>query len=95
MNHLKRKKKKHVGGVRVVNENRVQEWKLCPGESFNTVFKHRVIDGPMFSIGCKGCHKWHNKGFCFDDCPNEKSHTDLNEEYSTTFGQYIKTCRGE
>lgn len=89
------KKKKKTGGKRVENDNMVKEWKLRPGEAFETIFKHKVKNGPTLSLGCKGCHKFHNKGYCFDDCMHAKSHCKLNKEDAKLFGNYCKVCRGE
>ena len=49
----------------------------------------------MLSVDCKGCHKWHNKCFCFDDCTNVKSHIKLHGDDYTKFDKYCKECRGE
>ena len=49
---------------RVKNNNMVDNWKLCPGEDYSTVFMHKFKDGRTLSMGCHGCHKCHNKGFC-------------------------------
>ena len=46
-------------------------------------------------MGCKGCHKYHNKGWCFPDCNNKESHHKLSEKDSRKFGSYCKQCRGE
>ena len=78
-----------------LNEDQIEEWKLRTGESYDTVFKHKVKEGPKLSMGCKGCHKWHNQGWCFDDCLNEKSHVPLVGIDFKEFGNYCKQCRGE
>ena len=83
------------GGTRVVNNNMLEEWKLRAGESYETVFKDKVKKGPILSMGCRGCHKFHNKGWCYPDCNNIASHTILTGEDASKFGGYCKQCRGE
>lgn len=83
-------KKKMKNSKRVFNEDQVEESKLRPGESYDTVFKHKVKEGPKLSMECKGCHKWHNQGWSFDDCLNEKSHKKLTENDAQVFRYYCK-----
>ena len=45
---------------RVVNQNLVKDWKLKDREDYMTVFRHKVRGGPKLSMGCYGCHKFHN-----------------------------------
>ena len=86
---------KKTGGKRVENNAMVKAWKLRPNESYDTVFKDKVKSGPTLSFGCKGCHKWHNSGICFDDCNNVKSHGPLYGDDFKKFDSYCKQCRGE
>ena len=88
-------KRQKVGSKRVENPAMVEDWKIRPNESYDTVFKDKVKNGPVLSFGCKGCHKWHNKGFCFDDCSNVKSHKILKGDDFKSFDKYCKECRGE
>ena len=88
-------KRQKVGGKRVENPAMVETWKIRPTESYDTVFKDKVKNGPMLSFGCKGCHKWHNKGICFNDCSNAKSHKPLQGNDFKLFDKYCKECRGE
>ena len=80
---------------RTVNNEMVEEWKMRSGENYDTLFKDKVKQGPILSMGCKGCHKYHNKGWCFPDCNNKESHRKLSEKDSKQFGSYCKQCRGE
>jgi hypothetical protein len=82
-------------GERMNNSNMVEAWKLRPGESYTNVFSHKVSSGPMLSMGCFGCHKFHNKGFCYSDCANVKSHCALKGDDFFQFDNRIKVLRGE
>ena len=82
-------------GKRVNNSKVVEAWKLRPGESYNEVFAHKVTEGPTLSMGCFGCHKYHNKGWCYSDCMNAKSHCTLTGDDFKKFDQRIKALRGE
>ena len=95
---IKKKSKNQINNEsreRTVNNEMVEEWKMRSGENYDTVFKDKVKQGPLLSIGCKGCHKFHNKGWCFPDCNNKESHRKLSEKDSRKFGSYCKQCRGE
>ena len=80
---------------RVINQNQVEAWKLRDGEDYTTVFRHKVRGGPRLSMGCYGCHKFHNKGWCYTDCDNAKSHCVLEGEDYEKFDARIKALRGE
>ena len=80
---------------RVVNQNQVRDWKLREGEDYMTVFRHKVKGGPKLSMGCHGCHKFHNKGWCYTDCDNAASHIILSGEDFTKFNARVKALRGE
>ena len=73
----------------------VEQWKLRPNESYDSVFKDKVKSVPVLSMGFRGCHKFHNRGYCFDDCHKKNSHKELKGEDFTKFDNYCKTCRGE
>ena len=88
-------KKQKTAGKRVENNNMVDSWKLRPNESYDNVFKDKVKNGPILSMGCHGCHKFHNKGYCFDDCHNKDSHKELSGDDWNKFDRYCKVCRGE
>ena len=79
----------------VMNENPVEAWKLRDGEDYDVVFKHKVRGGPRLSMGCLGCHRFHNKGWCFSDCDNAASHCVLTGEDFRKFNGRIKALRGE
>ena len=89
------KKRQKTGGKRVENNQMVNEWKLRPNESYKNLFKDKVKNGPMLSMGCRGCHKFHNRGYCFDDCHNKDSHKNLSGDDWNKFDKYCKVCRGE
>ena len=94
----KRKAEKDKEGqvsVKVVNKNQVEEWKLRDGEDYTTVFRHKVKGGPKLSMGCHGCHKYHNKGWCYSDCDNAASHCVLVGDDETKFDARVKALRGE
>ena len=84
------------GAVELVrNSNRVEQWKLRHGESWNNVFRNKTIDGPLLSTQCHPCLKFHVRGSCYADCRNKASHCNLNSEDKTKVDQFIKSLRGE
>ena len=89
------KPKERRTSEKVVNHNQVQEWKLHEGEDYATVFRHKVKGGPRLSMGCHGCHKFHNKGFCYTDCDNAASHCVLVGDDHDKFDARVKALRGE
>ena len=80
---------------RVTNHNQVQEWMLKDGEDYLKVFRHKVRGGPKLSMRCHGCHKFHNKGFCWTDCDNAASNCTLVGENYTKFDARVKALRGK
>ena len=72
----------------------VDDFKFLPGEDYSTFFRHRVKDGPNLCMVCHGCHKFHNKGFCYKDCDNVASHCKLINKYFTLLEKIIKVLRG-
>ena len=79
----------------VTNQNLKKEWKLRGNENWNTIFRGKAREGPILSVGCQGCHKFHNRGFCYEDCRFKASHKELNESDTKKFGDYCKILRGE
>ena len=51
--------------------------------------------GRILSMGCKGCHKFYNKVFCYSDCNNKDSHCKLIGNDKEKFDERIKQMRGE
>lgn len=88
-------KKTRAAPVMVRNDNQIREWKLRHNEKWETVFRSKSQQGPMLSIGCKPCLKFHAKGFCFEDCALLQSHVSLSPEDKTATATYIKELRGE
>lgn len=80
---------------KVTNKNKVDDWKLRSGESWNDTFKDKSKTGPILSVGSKGCLKYHCKLKCFTDCPFKKSHCTLTGDDKTKLDGHIKECRGE
>ena len=91
----KRKAEQLSDPIRVVNTNQVKKWKLKEGEQYAEVFRDKGVQGPKLSMGCRGCHKFHNKGFCYKDCTNAASHVVLTGDDFTRFDARIKALRGE
>ena len=89
------KAKEKKSSEKVVNHNQVQEWKLREGEDYTTVFRHKVKGSPRLSMGCHGCHKFHNKGFCYMDCDNAASHCVLVGDDYDKFDARVKALCGE
>ena len=79
----------------VSNDNMVEEWRLRAGEGYDTVFRNKVKNGPILSIGCRGCHKFRNKDCRYPNCRNSASYIKLNSEDYKKIGKYCKQCRGE
>ena len=77
----------------VTNKNIDKGWKLRAGESYEKVFAGQVRDGPLLSMGCAGCHRYHNKGYCWEECPFALSHKKLTGRDWTSFNSFVKKCR--
>lgn len=69
-NDLASVSKRVANGVMIV-----KDWKLGEDEEFKTICTPQALaDRPLHSSGCKLCHKFAVKGYCFIDCPNKGSH---------------------
>ena len=90
----KNKKPKFQERSRETNHNMQKNWKLRSNENYETVFRDKVKQCPILSMGCKGCHKFHNKGFCYSDCNNKDSHCKLIGDDKEKFDKRIKQLRG-
>ena len=89
---LRTKISKNADGV--VNDEMNNDWKLRPNEQWETVFRHKSVNGPKLSVNCLPYLKYHCKGWCFKDCKNKASHKKfLNDDKSKT-NDFIKSLRG-
>ena len=88
------KAKEKKTSERVTNQNPVSDWIVGEDEDYATVFKHKVKGGPKLSMGCYGCHKYHNKGWCYSDCENAASHCTLTGDNFDKFDARVKALRG-
>ena len=79
----------------VKNNNQVNSWKLRNNETWNTVFRQKTVEGPLLSLSCKPCLKFHVKGHCFSDCKQKASHCSLKDDDFNKTNEFIKTIRGE
>ena len=79
----------------MLNPSIIPEWKLRHSESWMTVFREKTSDGPLLSMHCKPCLKYHVKGICYDDCKNKKSHCALVGDDKVKTDDFIKSLRGE
>ena len=79
----------------VKNPNRIEEWKLRHGESWNNIFRNKTIEGPMLQAQCHPCLKFHVRGSCYADCRNRASHRELDGEDKSRTDLFIKSLRGE
>ena len=61
------------------NNDVVRTWKLRQDESWDTIFRSKTKDGPVLSLGCQPCLKYHTKGVCYSDCRFIKSHKVLKD----------------
>ena len=80
---------------RHINRAPEKDWKLRQNEQWESVFRHKSIDGPLLSMGCRPCLKYQCKGSCFDDCTNKDSHVNLINDDKTKTEKFIKQLRGE
>lgn len=80
---------------RVTNPSTVDTWKLRQNEQWETVFRHKSVNGPMLSMGCHPCLKYQCKGWCFKDCSNKASHTQLKNADKEKTSKFISSLRGE
>ena len=88
----KEKKKKKTEAEIERNSNMIAECKLKPNEAWNK-FVNKTNDGPLLSLGCKPCLKFHVKGFCYSDCSHRASHKGLNEEDTKKVVKFVKELR--
>ena len=80
---------------RHVNRSQEKDWKIRQNEQWESVFRHKSTDGPILSMGCRPCLKYHCKGSCFDDCSNKDSHVNLKNDDRSKTTAFIKQLRGE
>ena len=59
------------------NSAPAQEWKLSSQETWNTMFCNQTFKGPMLSMQCHPCLKYHVRGACSGNCKNKASHCTL------------------
>ena len=90
-----RNNKKQKETKRHVNRNQEREWKIRASEQWESVFRHKSTEGPVLSMGCRPCLKFHCKGACFDDCSNKDSHVNLKDDDKSKMTSFIKQLRGE
>ena len=82
--------------VSVVRNNEMDSnWKLRRQETWNNVFRNKTIEGPMLSMQCHPCLKYHVRGTCFEDCKNKSSHCVLKGDDRSKINTFIKSLRGE
>jgi hypothetical protein len=89
------KKNRPNSSERVQNTSMNEDWKLRQNEKWETIFRHKSIQGPLLSMGCHPCLKYQCKGWCFKDCANKASHTKLKNDDKTKTDNFIKSLRGE
>ena len=80
---------------RVVNDEMNNDWKLGANEQWETVFRHKSVNGSKLSVNCLPCLKYHCKGWCFKDCKNKASHKKLLNDDKSKTNAFIKSLRGE
>ena len=88
-------KEKRERATSVRNSENVQEWRLRPNETWNTVFRNQTFNGPKLSMNCHPCLKYHVRGACFSDCKNRGSHCTLVGLDKENVSKFIKSLRGE
>ena len=89
--HQKERTKVNV----VRNNDMVGDWKLRRQETWQNIFRNKTIEGPMLSMQCHPCLKFHVRGTCFEDCRNSISHCTLKGHDKSRVDKFIKTLRGE
>ena len=91
-----REKKCPKQAEQIKNEAMIEDWKLRPGERWETVFCIKSGEAPQLLMGCKLCLKFWVKGVCYDDCKHKASHVrELNEEDMAAGTAYIHELRKE
>ena len=88
-------KKSKQSADRVTNPSIVDKWKIRQNEQWETVFRHKSVNGPVLSTGCHPCLKYQCKGWCFKDCANRASHIQLKNDDKDKTGAFITRLRGE
>ena len=89
-NH-QRKKTRNKNSDRVVNEDMNKYLKLRTNENWDTVFRHKSVDGQISYLNCLPCLKYHYKGWRFKDCSKSSSNKNLsNKHKSETDGFFIR-----
>jgi hypothetical protein len=89
------KKTRPNSAERIQNTAMNEDWKVRPNEKWETVFRHKSIQGPLLSVGCHPCLKFQCKGWCFKDCANKASHIKLKGDDKIKTDTFIKSLRGE
>ena len=61
---------------RVINKGSIQEWLADDNQHYQKAFRHNpaLLNRPEWNENAKMCHRWHSKGYCFDNCSNKASH---------------------
>jgi len=81
----------------VVNtEMIVEAWKLSREEeaNFRNMFDYpTLLKRPDHSSGCKLCHKWAVRKYCFSDCNNKGSHGSWSTSEKSKFDSFIREVR--
>ena len=75
----------------------VDSWKLSKEEeaSFAKIFNYNaLLSRPNHGSGCKLCHKWALKRYCFSDCNNKASHMEWNTSDRSNFDAFQRKARG-
>ena len=90
------KKQKRENSIVSNTEMIIDAWKLSREEElkFKSIFDHAtLIKRPDHSSGCKLCHKWAVKNYCFSDCNNKGSHTSWSLSEKNRFDSFLKEAR--
>ena len=90
----RRQKKRRERAEMVKNSAIVADWKLKDSESWDKVFREKTAEGPILSLSCRPCLKYHVKGVCYDDCKNRDSHKSLAGHDKDKTDKFIKSLRG-
>ena len=88
---------------KVFNQGTLSEWLVEDPQKYNATFRHNksALDKrPWFSDRVQMCHRWHSRGYCFNNCNFKDSHIlsnsvpkDLKEEYSKWKNKIIPNKR--
>jgi hypothetical protein len=96
--HPKKKSKKNQEdnqSVKVENEGKIEKW-IPSQETYMKFFRNSgdaLKNRPKIDDTIM-CHRFHSRGYCFDNCNNKKSHipsSSLDPEMKKNYGKWVES----